>query len=122
MTYRFEVKNRGGHSAVPMKDNAIYRLAEGLTRLSKFDFSAKAQRNHAGLFSSVRRNLRAVRPQPDMHAIVGDRPDQASLTRLTVNPFYNAILRTTCVATMLEGGQAFNALPQLAGARRSIAG
>ncbi len=115
VTFRFEVKNRGGHSAVPMKDNAIYRLSEGLARLSRFDFPAKLNETTRAFFERSAQ-LEGGQTATDMRAIVGDRPDQASLVRLTANPFYNAILRTTCVATMLEGGQAFNALPQLASA------
>ena len=64
LTYRLEVKNRGGHSAVPIKDNAIYHLAEGLARLAKFRLSAEAQRDHAGLFRAHRRSSRAGRPRP----------------------------------------------------------
>jgi len=115
VTFRFEVKNRGGHSAVPMKDNAIYRLSEGLTRLSKFDFPPKLNETTRAYFERSAQ-LEGSQTAADMRAILSDRPDQASLARLTTNPFYNAILRTTCVATMLEGGQAFNALPQLASA------
>ena len=115
VTFRFEVKNRGGHSAVPMKDNAIYRLSEGLARLSKFDFPPKLNETTRAFFERSAQ-LEGGQTAADMHAIVGDRSDQASLARLSANPFYNAILHTTCVATMLEGGQAFNALPQLAAA------
>jgi acetylornithine deacetylase/succinyl-diaminopimelate desuccinylase-like protein len=117
LTYRLDVKNRGGHSAVPMKDNAIYRLAEGLTRLSKFDFSVKLNETTRAYFERSAQ-LEGGEIATDMRAVLGDRPDTSapSFVRLTANPFYNALLRTTCVATMLEGGQAFNALPQLASA------
>src|ERR1700733_7783321 len=115
ITFRFEVKNRGGHSAVPMKDNAIYRLAEGLVRLSKFDFPPKLNETTRAYFERSAQ-LEGGQMAADMRAMLGDRPDPAdpSLVRLAAHPFYNALLRTTCVATMLEGGQAFNALPQLA--------
>jgi acetylornithine deacetylase/succinyl-diaminopimelate desuccinylase-like protein len=115
ITFRFEVKNRGGHSAVPMKDNAIYRLAEGLVRLSKFDFPPKLNETTRAYFERSAQ-LEGGETAADMRAMLGDRPDPAdpSLVRLAAHPFYNALLRTTCVATMLEGGQAFNALPQLA--------
>jgi acetylornithine deacetylase/succinyl-diaminopimelate desuccinylase-like protein len=117
VTFRLEVKNRGGHSAVPMKDNAIYRLAEGLARLSKFDFPPKLnETTHAYFERSAQ--LEGGQTAADMRAVLNDRldPGAPSFIRLAANPFYNAILRTTCVATMLEGGQAFNALPQLAAA------
>ena len=117
VTYRLEVKNRGGHSAVPVKDNAIYRLAEGLARLSKFDFPPKLNETTRAYFERSAQ-LEGGQTAADMRAVLGERPDPAaaSLVRLAANPCYNALLRTTCVATMLEGGQAFNALPQLASA------
>jgi acetylornithine deacetylase/succinyl-diaminopimelate desuccinylase-like protein len=117
LTYRLDVKNRGGHSAVPMKDNAIYHLADGLVRLSKFDFPLKLNETTRAYFERSAQ-LEGGQTAADMRAVLSDRPDPAaaSFVRLTANPFYNALLRTTCVATMLEGGQAFNALPQLASA------
>jgi acetylornithine deacetylase/succinyl-diaminopimelate desuccinylase-like protein len=117
VTYRFEVKNRGGHSAVPVKDNAIYRLAEGLARLSKFDFPPELNETTRAYFERTAQ-LEGGQTAADMHAMLTGPLDPAfpALVRLTANPGYNALLRTTCVATMLEGGQAFNALPQLASA------
>jgi acetylornithine deacetylase/succinyl-diaminopimelate desuccinylase-like protein len=117
LTYRFDVKNRGGHSAVPVKDNAIYRLAEGLARLSKFDFPPRLNETTRAYFDRTAQ-LEGGQTAADMRAVLTDPLDPAtpSLVRLSANPFYNALLRTTCVATMLEGGQAFNALPQLASA------
>jgi acetylornithine deacetylase/succinyl-diaminopimelate desuccinylase-like protein len=117
LTYRLDVKNRGGHSAVPMKDNAIYHLADGLVRLSKFDFPLKLNETTRAYFERSAQ-LEGGQTAADMRTVLSDRPDPAaaSFVRLTANPFYNALLRTTCVATMLEGGQAFNALPQLASA------
>jgi acetylornithine deacetylase/succinyl-diaminopimelate desuccinylase-like protein len=117
LTYRLDVKNRGGHSAVPMKDNAIYHLADGLVRLSKFDFPLKLNETTRAYFERSAQ-LEGGQTAADMRAVLSDWPDPAaaSFVRLTANPFYNALLRTTCVATMLEGGQAFNALPQLASA------
>jgi acetylornithine deacetylase/succinyl-diaminopimelate desuccinylase-like protein len=117
LTFRFEVKNRGGHSAVPVKDNAIYRLAEGLARLSKFDFPPELNETTRAYFDRTAQ-LEGGQTAADMRAVLTGPldPGSPSLVRLSVNPFYNALLRTTCVATMLEGGQAFNALPQLASA------
>jgi acetylornithine deacetylase/succinyl-diaminopimelate desuccinylase-like protein len=111
------VKNHGGHSAVPIKDNAIYHLAEGLVRLSKFDFPPKLNETTRAYFDRTAQ-LEGGQTAADMHAVLSDQLDPAtpSFVRLTANPGYNALLRTTCVATMLEGGQAFNALPQLASA------
>jgi acetylornithine deacetylase/succinyl-diaminopimelate desuccinylase-like protein len=113
VNYRFEVKNSGGHSSLPTRENAIYRLAEGLGRLAKFDFPVV-------LNDTTRVWLEKAAPfeEPqvaaDMRAVAAGRPDPAAVGRLSANPSMNAQLRTTCVATMLEAGHAFNALPQTA--------
>jgi acetylornithine deacetylase/succinyl-diaminopimelate desuccinylase-like protein len=114
--YQLEVKNRGGHSAVPMKDNAIYRLSEGLVRLSKFSFPLSLNETTRAYFGRVAQS--GSEPNAaDIRAVLSDPPDAAAVARLSANPGYNAQLRTTCVATMLDAGQAVNALPQLAGAK-----
>jgi acetylornithine deacetylase/succinyl-diaminopimelate desuccinylase-like protein len=117
VSFRLEVKNRGGHSSLPTRDNAIYHLAEGLVRLSKFSFPFKLNETTRAFFERVAA-LEGEQTSADMNAIISGKPDLAalSLVRLSANPIYNAQLRTTCVATMLEGGHAINALPQLAAA------
>jgi acetylornithine deacetylase/succinyl-diaminopimelate desuccinylase-like protein len=114
--YQLEVKNRGGHSAVPMKDNAIYRLSEGLVRLSKFSFPLNLNETTRAYFGRIAQSENEPNAA-DIRAVLSDPPDAAAAARLTANPGYNAQLRTTCVATMLEAGQAANALPQVAGAK-----
>jgi acetylornithine deacetylase/succinyl-diaminopimelate desuccinylase-like protein len=118
LNYQFDVKNKGGHSAVPLKDNAIYRLAEGLVRLSKFSFPLKLNETTRAYFERIAQ-FEGEQAAADIRALLLDRPDPAALSfvRLAANPAYNAQLRTTCVATMLEAGQAINALPQLASAK-----
>jgi acetylornithine deacetylase/succinyl-diaminopimelate desuccinylase-like protein len=111
--YQLEVKNRGGHSAVPAKDNAIYRLAEGLERLSKFDFPLRLNATTRVYFERAAQ-FEDAQTAADMLGILIDPPDQAVVARLSASPLHNAELRTTCVATLLEAGQAINALPQLA--------
>src|SRR4051812_35321147 len=112
------VKDRGGHSSVPRQDNAIYHLAEGLVRLSKFSFPQKLNDTTRAFFERVAQ-FENEQTAADIRAALSEKPDAAamSFTRLAANPFYNAQLRTTCVATMLEGGHAINALPQLATAK-----
>ena len=114
-TYQLEVTSRGGHSALPRKENAIYRLAEGLLRLSKFAFPVKLNETTRAYFERTA-ELESDQTAADIRSVLSARPDPASLSlmRLAANPAYNAQLRTTCVATMLEGGHAYNALPQLA--------
>ncbi|HYL25626.1 MAG TPA: M20/M25/M40 family metallo-hydrolase, partial [Burkholderiales bacterium] len=111
--YTLEVKNSGGHSSVPRKDNAIYRLAEGLARLGKYDFPIRLNETTRAWFE---RAAPFETPQigADMKALAAGRADSAAIARLSANPPYNAQMRTTCVATMLSGGHAPNALPQTA--------
>jgi acetylornithine deacetylase/succinyl-diaminopimelate desuccinylase-like protein len=115
LSYQLEVKNRGGHSSLPRRDNAIYRLAEGLVRLSQFSFPLKLNETTRAYFERTA-ELENEQVAADIRSVISGRPDPAalSLTRLSANPVYNAQLRTTCVATLLEGGHAYNALPQLA--------
>jgi acetylornithine deacetylase/succinyl-diaminopimelate desuccinylase-like protein len=115
LSYQLEVKNRGGHSSLPTKDNAIYRLAEGLVRLSNFSFPFKLNETTRAYFERTA-ELEGEQVAADIRSVISGRPDPASLSfvRLSANPVYNAQLRTTCVATMLEGGHAYNALPQIA--------
>src|SRR5450755_1133019 len=118
LKYQLDVKNKGGHSAVPLKDNAIYHVAEGLVRLSKFSFPLKLNETTRAYFERTAQ-FEGEQTAADMRALLSDKPDPSAMTfvRLAANPVYNAQLRTTCVATMLEGGQAINALPQLASAK-----
>jgi|SRR5579864_201234 len=111
--FQFEARNPGGHSSRPTRDNAIYHLSEGLARLSKFNFPVELNE----ITRSMLEKSATIEGGPlasDMKAAVKPSPDVAALTRLSENEFYNAILRTTCVATMLSGGHAPNALPQTA--------
>lgn len=112
-TYRLEVTNPGGHSARPSRDNAIYHLAEGLARLARYDFPFKLLPVTRAYFE------RAAEFEPgqlgaDMKAILREPPDPQALARIGDSPRFNALTRTTCVATMLDAGHATNALPQRA--------
>jgi acetylornithine deacetylase/succinyl-diaminopimelate desuccinylase-like protein len=115
VNFQLEVTNKGGHSSVPSPDNAIYRLAEGLTKLSKFSFPFRINETTRAYFERIA-EYEPPQVAQDIRAAISGKQDVAALsvTRLSVNPVYNAQLRTTCVATMLEGGHAGNALPQLA--------
>jgi acetylornithine deacetylase/succinyl-diaminopimelate desuccinylase-like protein len=118
LSYRLDVRNKGGHSSVPAKDNAIYHLAEGLVRLSKFSFPMKLNDTTRAYFERTAQ-YEGEQTAADMRTVLSDKPDPSAMSfvRLAANPVYNAQLRTTCVATMLEGGHAVNALPQLASAK-----
>ncbi len=115
MSYRLEARNSGGHSSLPRKDNAIYELAAALGRLQQFEFPFELNGVTRAYFE---RGAVAESPEvaADMRAILSNPPDAAALQRLSQMPSYNSLLRTTCVATRLEGGHADNALPQTAAA------
>ena len=113
LTFRLEVRNKGGHSSVPEPDNAIYRLSQGLVRLSQFAFPVRLNQTTRASFSqsaaTYPRQLAA-----DMRAVARNGDPAAARRLSAAAPYYNAQLRTTCVATRLFGGHADNALPQLA--------
>lgn len=116
-TYELTVRNVGGHSSLPEKNNAIYRLAGALQRVGAYDFPFETNSVTRGYFTrSAALNTGAL--AAEMRAVgATEKPDTAAARRLAArSPFYNAQLRTTCVATMLEGGHARNALPQRASA------
>ncbi len=113
--FRLEVKNAGGHSSLPVKDNAIYHLAAALARLQVHEFPVALNEVTRSYFE----RSAAVESDPkvaaDMRAVAKPEADLAAAARLSaLLPYYNSLIRTTCVATLLEGGHATNALPQLA--------
>ena len=112
-TYALEVTNRGGHSSVPVKDNAITHLAGGLARLGDFDFPFKLSDTTRAYFERMS-TIETGQTAADMQAILRDPPDADAMARLSRNPSHNSTYRTTCVATMLDAGHATNALPQRA--------
>jgi acetylornithine deacetylase/succinyl-diaminopimelate desuccinylase-like protein len=112
-SYRLEIKGPGGHSSKPTKDNTIYRLAEALIRLSKYEFPLKLGEISRGYFSRMS-DIETGQTAADMKGILQSPPDERAISGLSAVPVYNAILRTTAVATMLEAGHAENALPQTA--------
>ena len=111
--YQLTVTNRGGHSSQPVPDNAIYHLAEALTRLEHYEFPVDLNtvtRAYYERMSAIVTGQRAA----DMKAILKTPPDQAAVARLSQDPIDHSTLRTTCVATRLDAGHANNALPQRA--------
>lgn len=111
--FQLEVRNKGGHSSLPTPDNAIYELADGLARLQHYQFPFELNEVTRGYFSKEA-DIVGGRDGADMKAILKTPPDQAAIDRLSAQPFYNARMRTTCVATRLDAGDANNALPGFA--------
>ena len=113
-SFRLEVRNKGGHSSLPVKDNAIYRLASGLDRLARFDFPVNLNEVTRAYFDRMSR-VESGQTAADMKAVATERPDEQAAGRLSdSSAYYNALMRTTCTPTLLEGGHAENALPQTA--------
>jgi acetylornithine deacetylase/succinyl-diaminopimelate desuccinylase-like protein len=110
------VTNPGGHSSLPGKENAIYELAEGLARLEHYQFPFELSEVTREYFKREA-DIVGGSTGADMKAILKTPPDEAAIARLSESPFYNARIRTTCVATRLEGGHANNALPGMARAK-----
>ena len=113
VTYTLETTSPGGHGSLPGPDNAIYRLSRGLGRIETYRFPVMLTATTRSGFSQ----LAALQPGPesvDMIAVAGSPTDLAAAERLSQNVYFNALLRTTCVATLITGGHAENALPQRA--------
>lgn len=113
VTYTLETTSPGGHGSLPGPDNAIYRLARGLGHLEAFKFPVMLTATTRASFGA----LATLDPGPssaDMKAVAQTPPDLAAAERLSQNVRFNALLRTTCVATLISGGHAENALPQRA--------
>jgi len=116
LTYVVEATDPGGHSSVPRKDNAIYRIADALIRIRAHDFPIVLNEVTSMYFerSADLADLADTEMANAMRGIVRYPIDPAAAAYLTQTPTYNALLRTTCVATMAEAGHAENALPQRA--------
>jgi acetylornithine deacetylase/succinyl-diaminopimelate desuccinylase-like protein len=116
--YRLEVTNPGGHSSRPVKDNAIYHLAAALTKISAYEFPVQFNDVNRAYFAGMAK-IQAAKGETAvadaMTAFLRDPSDARAIAVVTSSdPSWNATLRTTCVATMLDAGHAPNALPQRA--------
>ena len=114
INFRLEVRNKGGHSSMPVPDNAIYRLAAALGRVAAFSFPLKTNEITRAYFAEMGKIEKGAIAN-DLEQVAQGSED-AMRRVAAASPAWNATLRTTCVATQLEGGHAPNALPQLAAA------
>jgi acetylornithine deacetylase/succinyl-diaminopimelate desuccinylase-like protein len=113
VTFTLETVSPGGHGSLPGPDNAIYKLAAGLVRLEAFKFPVALTATTRASFDALAA-LESGSIAADMHAVAQSPTDLAAAERLSQNVRLNAQLRTTCVATLISGGHAENALPQRA--------
>jgi acetylornithine deacetylase/succinyl-diaminopimelate desuccinylase-like protein len=111
--FRLEVTNPGGHSSLPVPDNAIYTLARALDRISHYEFPVQFDSANRAYFTDMAKIVGGKDGQA-MTALLKDPDDAAAAAELNQRPDWHAMLRTTCVATMLSAGHATNALPQRA--------
>jgi acetylornithine deacetylase/succinyl-diaminopimelate desuccinylase-like protein len=111
--YQLEVTNPGGHSSRPVPNNAIYHLAAGLMKISAYQFPFMANDITKTYFGKMAPQVGGKMGEA-MTAFSNGKLDAANI--LTTDPSYNAVLHTTCVATLLSAGHANNALPQRADA------
>lgn len=113
LTFGLEITDKGGHSSLPTKANPIYRLSRDLDRLAGYQFPLHLTAT-TKLFFAGRAQLVSGQMRADMQSITAAHPSAGALKRLSDDVETNAMLRTTCVATGIEGGHAENALPQRA--------
>ncbi len=112
--FLIEVTNPGGHSSRPRRDNAIYDLASALIAVGAFKMPVNLNEVTTAFFAASADIVDDPAVADAMRRIAVDQGDSDAATLLSQNPQYNAMLRTTCVATLLDGGHASNALPQRA--------
>jgi len=114
--FRLEVTDGGGHSSRPTKTNPIYALSAALGKIGTYQFPI-ALNDATRAYFKAQIELAPAAVAEDIKAVLRDPPDVAAADRLwTLNPGWNGMMRTTCVATMVDAGHAPNALPQRAGA------
>lgn len=113
VNFTLKVTNKGGHSSVPVRDNAIYHLSQGLAKLADYDFPVQLNEVTKVFFERTA-GIETPEMGAAMRALVKNPADAQAATTISKQPRYSSMLRTTCVATRLFGGHADNALPQLA--------
>jgi acetylornithine deacetylase/succinyl-diaminopimelate desuccinylase-like protein len=111
--YQLVVTNPGGHSSLPLPDNAIYHLADALQRLQNYQFPFELNAITRAYFEKLS-TLEPAATAADIKAILATTPDSTAIARISQQPEWNSFLHTTCVATRLLAGHANNALPQMA--------
>jgi acetylornithine deacetylase/succinyl-diaminopimelate desuccinylase-like protein len=111
--FQVTATNRGGHSSVPRDDNAIYELSQALVNIGKHQFPVMLNDVTRAFFTGTAK-IEKPEMAAAMRAIVANPNDAKASAIVSADPRYRSMLRTTCVATMLNGGHARNALPQTA--------
>ena len=113
--YRIEATNPGGHSSIPVRDNAIYDLADAIAKIRDYEFPAQVTDTTRAFFRATGK-AKGGEEGAALIAVAANVDDKAAEAIVSKDRIYHSMLRTTCVATLLDGGHANNALPQRAGA------
>jgi len=113
--FRIEASNPGGHSSRPRPDNAIYSLAAALVRIGQYEFPVQFTDTTRAYFTETAK-LSGGEAGAAMMRLIANPNDLEASAIVSKDPTYHSMLRTTCVATRLDGGHANNALAQRAGA------
>ena len=113
--FRVEATNPGGHSSIPVRENAIYDLADALVKLRDHEFAVELTDTTRTYFRTVAK-AKGGEEGAALLAIAANPNDDAAAAIVGRDRTWHSMLRTTCVATLLDGGHANNALPQRAGA------
>jgi acetylornithine deacetylase/succinyl-diaminopimelate desuccinylase-like protein len=108
-----EARNPGGHSSLPRPDNAIYSLAAALVRIGQYEFPVQFSDTTRGYFTAMAKLEGGEKGAAIMRLLANPNDAEANAI-VSRNPVYHSMLRTTCVATLLSGGHAPNALAQRA--------
>jgi acetylornithine deacetylase/succinyl-diaminopimelate desuccinylase-like protein len=115
-SYDFTVRNRGGHSSRPRPDNAIYELATALKKLEAYRFEPQLNETTRAYFTERAKQEKGALGDA-MRAWLANPADGAAADAIEASELEVGTTRTRCVATLLSGGHADNALPQIATAR-----
>ena len=113
LNFELTAVNSGGHSSLPRPDNAIHQVAAAVSRLAAYTFPVTLGEVTRAFFERTAA-IESPEMATAMRAVLRDPADAGAGAVLSARPEYNARLRTTCVATRIEGGHAENALPQRA--------
>lgn len=111
--YQLKATNPGGHSSLPVPDNAIYHISDALSKLERYRFPFELNDVTRAYFAQMSKTETGQKAA-DMKAILSIPPNDQAIARLSDDPLNNSLMHTTCVATRLDGGHANNALPQTA--------
>ena len=112
-SYELETTNPGGHSSIPIDDNAIYQLSDAIEKVRAYKFPVRFNDTTRAFFLKIG-GARTDDVGRAMVALAKNPADKAADATVSADRVFNSTLRTTCVATMLEAGHAINALPQRA--------